>query len=682
MLIVMQKKGLVVFFLVILSAFDGNAFSIDEVKNSSQVPVIITFKDFLPPDQVMASVSMTPNLKTRFVNARNIHAFDNYDLEIKNTFRNFNMVAGIISKEGIEKLKENPDIESIEMDAEVKITLDVSAPLIGASKVNGLSLNGNLLRGNGVSVCVIDTGVDYLHPYLQNVIPGYDFINLDNDPMDDHGHGTMVAGIIASSNSRYRGVAPEANIVALKALDSSGSGSFSDVIASIDYCITNKDLFNISVISMSLGVDGFHTNNPADCDSLATAKAISAAVQKGISVVVSSGNGGYSDGISYPACASDAISVGATNDNDDIASFSNSGSILDLLAPGVSIKSNYPGSNFASGSGTSFSAPHVSGSIAIIRQLDSLDQTIAITPSDIRNLLHSTGNPVFDERNGLSFPRLDIEKAVLSLADISPPPQNFSKIDIEIVSPSSPAFSTRSVPFHILLYESADSLSYRTNSQSSYTTICRYCGEFKDAFPFREGSNFVEIKAQKGQSASYGNLSFFIDSKMPKIHAATKGPRINGTFSVEYTEENLRNISLNFGGEVSTFACPSGKRASCKFSKDISSHDNKQVDYYFILSDIINTAKSDIYSAIVDTIPPSISISAPVINSNLLINVTTGEPARISYSLDGRKESMLCSKCTSIAKKKYVGKGSHSLKVYATDEAGNRDSKDVSFDAI
>ncbi|MCK4335413.1 MAG: S8 family serine peptidase, partial [Candidatus Aenigmarchaeota archaeon] len=102
------------------------------------------------------------------------------------------------------------------------------------------------LTGKGQTVCVIDTGIDYNHKFIsEEYIGGYDFVNDDSDPMDDHGHGTYVSGIISN-------IAPGAKIIAAKALDEDGKGYESDIIAAIDYCIENRDAYGISVISLAI----------------------------------------------------------------------------------------------------------------------------------------------------------------------------------------------------------------------------------------------------------------------------------------------------------------------------------------------------------------------------------------------------------------------------------------------
>src|SRR3989338_7120208 len=144
------------------------------------------------------------------------------------------------------------------------------------------------ITGKGETACVIDSGIDYTHPDLggctndtflagncSKVIAGHDFKNNDTNPIDDQGHGTHVAGIIASTNETYRGVAPDATLVAIKVCDNTTGGNCADedIINGIDWCINNASKYNISVISMSLGGGSFTTY----CDDVGSESAFKAA---------------------------------------------------------------------------------------------------------------------------------------------------------------------------------------------------------------------------------------------------------------------------------------------------------------------------------------------------------------------------------------------------------------------
>jgi subtilisin family serine protease len=286
------------------------------------------------------------------------------------------------------RLKELPQVKAVQLDDKVHADLSDSVPLIGAPQVWSLhDGNGHSVNGQGLRVAIIDTGIDYTHPDLGNgfgpshrVIGGYDFVNNDNDPMDDNGHGTHVAGIVAA-NGGVVGVAPGANLLAYKALDANGSGSFSNVIAAIERATdpdgnpATADAAN--VINMSLTGPG----NPDD----AVSQAVDNAVDQGVIVVVAAGNSGPGyETMGTPASARKALTVAASDKSDQLASFSSRGPMRDYLgllkpditAPGVSIRSTVPlngqwgsADRYNTLSGTSMAAPHIAGAAALIKQL-------------------------------------------------------------------------------------------------------------------------------------------------------------------------------------------------------------------------------------------------------------------------------------------------------------------------
>jgi len=294
-----------------ISHAPGKVAGITEVK--------LNKKQILEQRKSIISAWQNKVLSTLMVSSRDdgeiVSNNSDIDFRIKHRYKTVNAFSGKLTKQGLEKLKNNNDIKGIFFDKKMYASLDRSIPLINADDVWIKQVNGKNITGLKESVCVIDTGVDYTHEYLgagwgNKIIGGYDFVNGDSDPMDDNGHGTHVAGIIASTDETYRGVAPDANIVAVKALGSNGKGDDSDVIAGIDWCVDNADLFNISVISMSLGDEIQYS---AYCNDEPAADAINAAFGHGIFVVAASGNEYYINGISSPACVENATSVGASD---------------------------------------------------------------------------------------------------------------------------------------------------------------------------------------------------------------------------------------------------------------------------------------------------------------------------------------------------------------------------------
>ena len=204
------------------------------------------------------------------------------------------------------------------------------------------------------------------------MLGGYDFVNDDFDPLDDNGHGTHCAGIIAADPTNIyavAGVAPGADLYALKVLNSQGSGLTSDIIAAIEWAIgTIGTAEPMQVISMSLGSSEVQLGLRPRAIPLDN---------NGIVVVAAAGNNGLArrtpSSISYPARYESVIAVGATDQNNVRASFSSTGPELDLMAPGVSILSDYLNVDTSDGdydtvtmSGTSMACPHVAGTAALV----------------------------------------------------------------------------------------------------------------------------------------------------------------------------------------------------------------------------------------------------------------------------------------------------------------------------
>ncbi len=298
----------------------------------------------------------------------------------------FSGVAATVTPEAERQIRKLTYVSAVHEDTEVHATLNESVPLIGAPTI--WSSYG--VTGAGVKVAVIDTGIDYTHPDLGGcfgvgcrVVGGYDFVNKDGDPFDDFGHGTHVAGIIGA-NGTLKGVAPGVTLLAYKVLDSNGSGYSSDIIAALERAVTD----GARIANLSLGGAG-------DLDD-PTCKAVDNATAAGMLSVIAAGNTGPGyQTIGSPGMARTALTVGASNKTDEIASFSSRGYVTDgerflmkpeVVAPGVAIRSTVPKlgslgdpSGYASLSGTSMATPHVAGAAALLLQWNG-----ARTPADVK----------------------------------------------------------------------------------------------------------------------------------------------------------------------------------------------------------------------------------------------------------------------------------------------------------
>lgn len=230
----------------------------------------------------------------------------------KEFFYSFNGLSVSISKKKLKEIESIPGVKAVYPDIKVQAQLENSVPVIKANQMwEKADENRQSLTGNGMIVAVLDTGVDYTHPDLGGgfgedfkVVGGYDFVNNDTDPMDDHGHGTHVAGIVAA-NGKLKGIAPDANITAYKVLDDRGGGTTSDIVAAIDRSIDPTNPYRADVINLSLG-------GPGDGQD-PLSQAAQHAVDSGVIVVAAAGNAGPdAKTIISPAAAEGVIAVGAS----------------------------------------------------------------------------------------------------------------------------------------------------------------------------------------------------------------------------------------------------------------------------------------------------------------------------------------------------------------------------------
>ena len=447
----------------------------EALAESERVPVIVTFD--LPVFEADGPAAMTDAVidarisqqrdiieRAIGVPAETLAAPTAQAARLRREFRSVAMVSMYLTAGEIDALLADPSVSDVQLDQVVPPTTNGTIPLIGAS-----TLHTGGLTGSGATIAILDSGVDHEHPMFAGRIVasacfsstvGTDATSFcpagaasdttTADAGDDCpytgdtetavagcGHGTHVAGIAAGSSfldtgtgDTLIGVAPGASIVAVQVFSRftnfcTGFGLptpcaltyTSDQIAALDWIYTNRATLGVTTINMSLGGG----RNYGYCNADARYTVINNLRTENIATVVASGNSGYVDSISAPACVEPAIAVGATNDSDVVASFSNSATILDLLAPGVAINSAEPTVNDTlpgrarSIQGTSMASPHVAGAFALLRAANP-----SATVQDIETALENTGVAVTEPLALVVKPRIRVNLAHAALDTAAP----------------------------------------------------------------------------------------------------------------------------------------------------------------------------------------------------------------------------------------------------------------------
>ena len=523
---------------------------------------------------------------------------------------------------------------------------NVWSPLITGDTVN-FWLCTNTNNGRGYEITKIKG--KNLTTSCDKVIGGHNFYNGNNDPDDQDGHGTHVAGIIAANNE-LKGIAPESKLVAIKSLDTSG-GFKSDILAGIEYCTTNKEKYNISVISMSLGTKEYRNETYCDEDFPLYSTVINKAVEKNISVVVATGNENDKEKIASPACIRNATRVGSTTKTDTISQFSNTWNLDMLVAPGSFINSTCTNQEYCNKSGTSMATPHVSGAIAIISQaLNLLNKTL--TPLEINELLKDTGKKIETETR--NYTRIDILSAYKFLAeeylDISFN-LNVSKQTIELfngsVIVSWNASSEEELNSSLIVYNSSgDTIFY---SNQSFGNITLNSSPTPPSDLNWTGRYEVVLNVSNAVSNHTTSKEFFVkkhpvydliinDSNQNIIHNISNNT-IHGyigdyNISLLIEDAELDNISLYFNNSPISFENASNMNINTTGIYLIEVN-HSETDHYFSRSFIKYLNITNFPQIIYDGYEPSTSLVEVQHDEILvfkLINASSEDGGEISYN--------------------------------------------------
>src|SRR3989339_10073 len=493
----------------------------------------------------------------------------------------------------LELLEKNNNVDYIWFDKPLHAFLQTSVPYVNATNTWNVQISGFNITGTNETICILDTGVDFTHPALNGknltcVIDCFEKACVENcSVLDDHGHGTHVAGI-AGASTYINGVAVGANLIGVKVLNFQGSGTSTDLNRGIDWCIANKNTYNISVISMSLGDCSNHTTY---CNSDPSASHIDNATSNNISVIVAAGNGnsGGCTGItvtigpSAPACVESAVAVGAVSDADSSIYYQR-GPLFELFAPGININSTKANGGFESLSGTSMSAPHVAGVFALFKQFLRLTNQTK-TNNEIKAVINNTGHLLDDTSgSGYNFSIVDIYSAIYSLDNLAP--------NVTLISPSN---SLISINFN-------------------QTFVCNATDEFLLSnlifYLWNSTGNLINnCSSQTMQGVELTNLTFYLWNS---------------------TSDLIYNLTSNFSGEIN----------STIFSYNFTNEGN----YFWNCLSINNQSNSDLadenYTLTYDITLPNITLISP---ENSASYTSSSQSITFSYNVSENINLFNCS---------------------------------------
>lgn len=407
------------------------------LQKSPQVRVMVTFNPGVPFDFTTQAAKALFDAAVSTITDDVLGKFLPGEFTLLRRFVSVNALAGNITLAGLTRLQNDPRILRIDLDKGGRAHLVEARALARIDPVLSVGFSGR-----GITVAILDSGLDAQHPDLANDIAAEQCFCSSNggccpnkqttqsgpgSATDDNGHGTNVAGIVTSDGTvAPRGAAPNAKVVAVKVLAADNSFCCSsDIVSGLDWILNNRP--EVNLVNMSLGTSDLFNGN---CDSSTAytssyASAVNALRQRGVLVFASAGNNQSKSAMAAPACVANVVSVGAVYDSnlgsetftgvctdattqaDQVTCFSNSDAQTDLFAPGAVTTSTGAGGGTSSFLGTSQASPLVAGCAA-----DILQAYPGTSPDRLEAALKQSPTRVTDPKSGLSFPRLDCQAAL------------------------------------------------------------------------------------------------------------------------------------------------------------------------------------------------------------------------------------------------------------------------------
>ncbi len=677
--------------LLLLISFEVNAEKSKD-KVSEEVYKYLEKNDTV---KVILKIKETGSGK-KIASAR-ISALNDVKNKISDEYGNLKMVE--VNREELEKLKISGEIENIEYAHNIHAFLQDSAPVVNATYTWPLVQNSTNLTGINETICVLDTGINFNHTALvgKNFTCNIYCINQacaeDCTKYDDNGHGTHVAGIVAAS-STINGIAQGSNLIGVKILDSAGNGNSLDLTRAIDWCVQNRNLYNISVITMSLGTSTLYSNY-CDSDYSSTwTRAINNATAYNISVISATGNSGSgvprnTTHIASPACIENSTAVSATNKDDSVSSYGHYNSLVDFFAPGTNINSTKNDGTYLVQSGTSMATPHVAGAFAVARAFYKLQTGLVYTPLQIQNSLRNKGVNI--SASGNNYPRINVYDSIVSLDILNP-----------VVALKSPSNNTGSnnqnqtfrcnatdlalinVTFNLWNSSSLFNTTFQSASGALINSEVNVTNLGFDSYKwncyYRDLNNNLGF-ASSNFTLNITQLTVTLSSPSDNLISNT-----NNTFQCNATSNNaLSNVTFYMWNssslENSSNKSITGTSNSTIFYFNFTHEDNYKWNCLFANSQNFQGMALQNYSITYDITKPNLSILSPINNSYYnagRFNITLNENGTCIYSLNRGlfNYSMTSSdnRTFNSTNSSLVQNGMYNVTYYCNDSAGNLNS--------
>lgn len=656
-------------------------------------------------DKVRVIVSLNED---SLIGHKNIKTFNNFaKTDSLNSISNitkitskFNSFTALVSREELELIEQDASVEKINYDIPLKIFLQDSVGMVGASDSWNLQLSGINLTGAGRSVCILDTGINLSRAeFSERILVQKCYCSTsdlgaggccpdqtieDESAIDDSGHGTHVAGIVGASGG-INGIATGTGLVIVKIMNSSGAGVSSDLDYGLEWCVDNSEEYNISAITLSLGDPA--TKRSEYCDSLSpdTTSLINSAFAKNISVTIATGNNGWSDGITWPSCIQNATRVGAVNKDDNL--MYNRNNLTKVL--GIGIVNSTVLSGYSTYSGTSMATPMVAGAIAIINQYLHLNG-ISKNPLQVETALFNTGKIITEGAN--TFSRINVYDAIISLDNSAP--------NVILISPNSTSFEINQT-FNC----NASDLQLKNMSFYLWNSTGLVYSESKN---ISSGFYNFETNLTNLNFDNYHWNCLFFDLNNNSAYASSNFTLLISGISINlispadltYTNVNSTNFTCNSQSEDSysltntTFYLWNSSGLIYNETKEITGFDNSSVfNYTFInessyLWNCLSFNNNSNSSWGLSNFTISFDIAVPVFDlisetsitsSSATIYVNTNEETNISIDYGSQISNSTYSQNHSFLLEGLSASTSYNYNISSCDRAGNCNTTNSSF---